>query len=614
MKKQLLFLVMMILPMVANARWDVRYPDEHYIWYNIDFTNVIAQVTYYTEDYSPYEGNIVIPSEITYSGVKIPVVSIGNSAFKNCKKLTSITIPNSVVEIEEEAFSGCSLLESISMANSLTSIGAYAFSDCINLPSLIISNNVTSIGDYAFKGCSNLASITIPNNVLSIGTKAFYGCERFKNIIIPQSVTSIGDGAFAGCGHLETLSVENGNMQYDSRNNCNAIIATEANTIIAGCVNTIIPDEVTCIGNYAFDGCQGLYSITIPRGVTSIGDCAFYGCWLNDITIPDEVTYIGDGAFFGCPLKSVIIPDKVIYIGKSAFENCSYLKSVNIPDGIINIESNTFRNCKWLTSITIPNSVVTIYGGAFEGCTDLVRVIIGRRVNYIGVSAFAGCYISSCYCYAVNRPEIFSDTFPYDIRTHGKLYVPSQSISQYQSTFTVNWWSKFKTIEALPELIYLVDGDVYKTELPIIGEPIVPEPEPTEEGYTFSGWSEIPDTMPTHDVTVTGSFSVNSYKLTYMVDNKVYKETMYEYGATIIPEPQPEGDYATFEWIDLPQTMPAHDVVVYASYTTGIIEVLMATQRNLRIYSPNGKKLNKLQKGLNILVLDNGTVKKVVVK
>lgn len=120
--------------------------------------------------------------------------------------------------------------------------------------------------------------------------------------------------------------------------------------------------------------------------------------------------------------------------------------------------------------------------------------------------------------------------------------------------------------------------------------------------------------MPAHDVTVTGSFSVNSYTLTYMVDDKVYKETMYEYGATIIPEPQPEGDYATFEWIDLPQTMPAHDVVVYASYTTGIVEVLMATQRNLRIYSPNGKKLNKLQKGLNILVLDNGTIKKVVVK
>ena len=98
------------------------------------------------------------------------------------------------------------------------------------------------------------------------------------------------------------------------------------------------------------------------------------------------------------------------------------------------------------------------------------------------------------------------------------------------------------------------------------------------------------------------------------IDDKVYKETMYEYGATIIAEPQPEGDYDTFEWIDLPQTMPAHDVVVYASYTSGIIEVLMASQHNVRIYSPNGKKLNKLQKGLNIVILNDGTVKKIVTK
>ena len=117
--------------------------------------------------------------------------------------------------------------------------------------------------------------------------------------------------------------------------------------------------------------------------------------------------------------------------------------------------------------------------------------------------------------------------------------------------------------------------------------------------------------MPAHDLTVVGVFTINSYKLTYMIDDRVYKETMYEYGATIAPESQPEGDYATFEWTNLPQTMPAHDVVVHASYTSGIIEVLMTTQRNIRIYSPNGKKLDKLQKGLNIVVLDDGTVKKV---
>ena len=89
---------------------------------------------------------------------------------------------------------------------------------------------------------------------------------------------------------------------------------------------------------------------------------------------------------------------------------------------------------------------------------------------------------------------------------------------------------------------------------------------------------------------------------------------MCEYGAAIIPEPQPDGDYLTFEWTGLPQTMPAHDVVVHASYTSGITEVLLSKQNKLRIYSPNGKKLNKLQKGLNIVILNDGTVKKVVME
>ena len=171
-------------------------------------------------------------------------------------------------------------------------------------------------------------------------------------------------------------------------------------------------------------------------------------------------------------------------------------------------------------------------------------------------------------------------------------------------TFTIN---KYK-------LTYTVDGKEYKTYEVEYGATITPEAEPTKEGYTFSGWSEIPSTMPPYDVTVTGSFNINSYMLTYMIDNEVYKETIYEYGATITPEPQPEGDYATFEWTGLPQTMPAHDVVVHASYTSGIVEVLMASQQNVRIYSPNGKKLNKLQKGLNIVILDDGTVKKVIMK
>ncbi len=181
--------------------------------------------------------------------------------------------------------------------------------------------------------------------------------------------------------------------------------------------------------------------------------------------------------------------------------------------------------------------------------------------------------------------------------------MPAEDVT-VTGTFTINKYN----------LTYIVDGEKYKAYEVEFGQPITPETEPTKDGYTFSGWSYIPKKMPAEDVTVTGNFNINKYTLTYMIDDMVYKTIEYEYGETITPEPQPEGDYATFEWIDLPQTMPAYDVTVKASYTTGIIEVIMSNLQNVRIFSADGKRLDKMQKGLNIVILGDGTVKKVVMK
>ena len=118
------------------------------------------------------------------------------------------------------------------------------------------------------------------------------------------------------------------------------------------------------------------------------------------------------------------------------------------------------------------------------------------------------------------------------------------------------------------KLTYMVDNRVYKVFEINEGEVITPEPVPTKEGYTFSGWSDIPATMPAHDVTVTGSFTVNKYKLTYTVDGAVYKTYDVEYGATITPEANPAKEGYTFSgWSDIPATMPAHDVTVTGSFT-----------------------------------------------
>ncbi|MBR5062667.1 MAG: leucine-rich repeat domain-containing protein [Prevotella sp.] len=152
-------------------------------------------------------------------------------------------------------------------------------------------------------------NITIPSrityngksySVTSIEEGAFWYCTGLTSITIPNSVTYM-DNAFYNCSGLISMRVEQGNPVYDSRGNCNAIIKTKDNELIAGCKKTVIPNSVMSIGGAAFAGCSGLTSITIPPCVTSIGYGAFEGCsGLISISIPNSVMSIGSGAFSGC--------------------------------------------------------------------------------------------------------------------------------------------------------------------------------------------------------------------------------------------------------------------------------------------------------------------------
>ena len=224
---------------------------------------------------------------------------ICDGAFSGCESLQSITIPNSVTSIGDEAFSWCTSLQSITIPNSVKSIGNGAFSGCDSLQSVTIPNSVTSIGDEAFRWCNSLQSVTIPNSVTSIGDKAFSLCKSLQSITIPNSVTKIGDGAFSRCNICfficKSTYFQNDDVCLFNKDKT-AIVSR-----IKDCVNYIIPNSVTKIGDGAFYCCDSLQSITIPNSVTSIGDYAFYWCKsLQSITIPNSVTSIGDGAFSGC--------------------------------------------------------------------------------------------------------------------------------------------------------------------------------------------------------------------------------------------------------------------------------------------------------------------------
>ena len=274
----------------------------------------------------PYRGTYILrhSSSIDTQNIKyhfsLQKVEIGNnifisdSAFYNCKNLTSITIPNSITNMMQQTFYNCKNLTSITIPNSVTTIGGSVFYRCYNLTSISIPNSVTSIGGSIFQNCYNLTSITIPNGATSIGTSTFNDCYNLTSITIPDSVTSIGNSAFQNCYNLTSITISN---------------------------------SVTSIGNQAFYGCTNLTSITVPDSVTSIGDSVFNNCFnLISITIPDSVTSVGSSTFSSCSnLISITIPDSVTSIGNSTFSRCSNLTSITIPNSVTSIENQAFSYC-----------------------------------------------------------------------------------------------------------------------------------------------------------------------------------------------------------------------------------------------------------------------------
>ena len=198
-----------------------------------------------------------------------------------------------------------------------------SYSGCVTIPCTVTFNGVTyavtSIGDYAFYDCKSLTNITIPETITSIGKKAFCVCTGLTGV----NITDLA----AWCKI---------NFIYDSDNKyfvfSNPLLYAHHLYLNGSEINNlVIPESVTSISQYAFEGCSALTSVSIPNSVTSIGTSAFYGCSnLPSVTIPSSVTSIGSYSFNGCTgLNSVTIPESVTYIGSDAFAYCSELETVN---------------------------------------------------------------------------------------------------------------------------------------------------------------------------------------------------------------------------------------------------------------------------------------------
>ena len=442
---------------------------------------------------------------------------------------------------------------------------------------LVIPNDVTEIKKYAFRGCSALTSVTIPNSVTSIADYAFMGCSGLTSVEIPNSVTSIGEGAFCNCSGLTSVEIPNSVTS----------IGIAAFTECSALTSVVIGNSVTSIGEEAFSDCSGLTSVTIPNSVTSIGDYAFYYCsGLTSIEIPNSITSIADYAFGGCSgLTSVEIPTSVTSIGSWAFFGCSGLTSVEIPTSVTSIGSYAFRGCSGLTDVLIGNSVTSIESGAFASCSGLNSIksfIPAENLFAPGNNAFLGVDKGNCI-----------------------LYVPMGAKETYAST---NGWNEFNNIQEFETsfcVTFIIDGELYDTVIVEYGGEITLPAEPEKEGYTFSGWSEIPETMPAEDITVEGSFEVNTYVITYLVNGEVFATDSVAYGSEIVLVEEPEKEGYTFSgWSEVPETMPAEDIVVEGTFTkkeTGIEEVQCDNGVAKTIYDLQGRKVTHPIKGIYIV-------------
>ena len=401
-------------------------------------------------------------TEITSLNIPKSIDSIGNNAFQNCTELEKISIENKNIELGAGVFIGCEKISwavfpafvvseitvtnlkdlviidgelenavltdaknliSLTVPDISTTLGA-VFGTNTNVLESLTLDETTEIAENAFKNFTALKEINLPKGINSIGADAFLNTAYYNdssnwvfNVLyldcyllkantqisghypINNNTTVIAAAAFNGCNGLTSITIPFVGATKDGTQNTHfgyifgaSSYSYNADYVPEGLKEVII-EGGTSIGDYAFYNCSGLTNVTIPDSVTNIGHKAFNGCSrLTSLTIPDSLTSIGDSAFYNCSsLTSITIPDSVTSIGDKAFYNCSGLTCIAIPDGVTSIGDSTFHGCGGLTSIIIPDSVTSIGSSAFCNCSSLTSITIPNDITSIGDYTFSGC-------------------------------------------------------------------------------------------------------------------------------------------------------------------------------------------------------------------------------
>ena len=318
---------------------------------------------------------------------------IGTQAFYNCKALQTVELGQEITSIGEKAFYGCLKLEGIVIPNTVDSLGNNTFENCTSMSFVKMGNGVKTIPTYTFSCCSSLTDVQIGIGVKSINSHAFGGCSALPIIQIPQGVATIGDYVFGGCTKLKTVLMDEGERELNlGSNGSNPLFySCPLDSVFIG--RNITYPTASNKGYSPFYGNKKLRTVVITNKETEITASEFSNCTaLQTIQLGSEISSIGEKAFYGCSkLDSMVIPDAVNSLGNNCFENCFSMTSVKMGDGVKAISTYTFRGCSALTDMQIGKGVKSINSYAFSGCSALPIIQIPQSVATIGDDVFNGC-------------------------------------------------------------------------------------------------------------------------------------------------------------------------------------------------------------------------------
>ena len=552
------------------------------------------------------------------ASVTIPpsVTGVGSYAFQSCTGLASVTLPDSVTSLGQYAFSGCTGLTDLTLGVGLTSIPTRAFYNCTALTNVYyrgaatqwsavtlaegneplsaaevvylaseagtcgdavswrlmtdgtllingtgamtdysvssspwrnrtdilaveVDGGVTHIGDNAFSNCSALSAITLPAGLEEIGARAFYRCTGLTDVTLPDSVTTIGSFAFASCSGIRSLDLGAG---------------------------------LTSIGSSAFSDCTALTALAVPDSVTEIRESAFISCTgLESLSLGAGVRKIGSSAFEGCSALTVLaVPDSVTEIEPGAFAYCESLGSLSLGAGLTTVGGSAFEGCYSLTNVAVPDSVTTIGERAFADCEGLTRATLGSGLTQLGEGVFSGCLALTDLYFDGSAEQwdaltaALSDAVPAGTTVHcGRHSVTLLPCENGEAEALLNG--------AAASLVY--DGETVTLALrPATGyepESVLVEADGETLAVTALEDNAYAFAMPAHDVTVTVSFRLRTFTVSWLDDAGAVIDTgTVSYGATPshadpVKDDTAEFTYSFTGWT--PEIVPATEDAAYTA-------------------------------------------------